>query len=108
MDHWRATTGAAARAHATAGLFALLAPGGCDPAPDADPTNAALEPLGNPCPRGPGRVFERGAVEDVTNDPPCRLVFRPTGVRLAALGDGSRPDPGQLVVKDSCGRYYST
>ncbi|MYG81654.1 MAG: hypothetical protein F4187_07790 [Gemmatimonadetes bacterium] len=108
MDHWRATTGLAARALATAGLFALLALGGCDPAPDAGPTNAALEPLGNPCPRGPGRVFERGAVEDVTNDPPCRLVFRPTGVRLAALGDGSRHDPGPLVVKDSRGRYYST
>lgn len=60
------------------------------------------------CPRGPHLlVTEKGVVRDVTNDPPCRLVFRKTGVRLAAVADGSRPDPGPLVVKDSRGRYYS-
>ncbi len=36
MDRWRATAGAAARAPATAGLFAMLALGSCDPAPEAD------------------------------------------------------------------------
>lgn len=34
MDRWRAT--AAPRAPATAGLFAMLALGSCDPAPEAD------------------------------------------------------------------------
>ena len=35
---------------------------------------------------------------------PC---CRPTGVRLTGVGDGSRPDPGPLVVRDGRGRYYS-
>lgn len=60
-----------------------------------------------PCPRGVVRVSEKGVLRDVTNEPACRLVFRPTGVRLTAVGDGSRPDPGRLVVKDGRGRYYS-
>ena len=51
---------------------------------------------------------ERGRVRDVTNDPPCRLVFKPTGVRLTGTGDGAHPDPGKLVVRDGRGRYYST
>ncbi len=58
-----------------------------------------------PCPRGPVRVYED--VRAVTNESACRIVFRPTGVRLTAVGDGSRPDPGRLVVKDGRGRYYS-
>lgn len=61
-----------------------------------------------PCPRASGILVERGAIQDVTNEPPCRLVFRRTGVRLTASPDGSRPDPGRLVVKDGRGRYYST
>ena len=100
--------GVAAKVLVVAGVFALLALASCDPAPGSDSADAALDPLGNPCPRGPGRVFEKGIVEDVTNEPPCHLVFRPTGVRLNAVGDGSRPDPGRTVVKDSRGRYYST
>ena len=60
------------------------------------------------CPREPPRaVTEKGVVRDVTGDPPCRLVFRKTGVRLTAAPDGSRPDPGPTVVKDGRGRYYS-
>lgn len=108
MDDLSAMAGVAAKALAVAGMFALLALASCDPAPGGDSADVALDPVGNPCPRGPGRAYGRGTVEDVTNDPPCRLVFRPTGVRLTSLGDGSRPDPGQLVVKDSRGRYYST
>ena len=30
------------------------------------------------------------------------------GVRLSAVSEGSRPDPGQLFVKDGRARYYST
>jgi hypothetical protein len=51
---------------------------------------------------------ERGTIQDVTNEAPCRLVFRSTGVRLTGIADGSRPDPGRFVVKDGRGRYYST
>ena len=90
-------------------LFALLAVASCEPAPANDePADAALEVEGEPCPREPARAVFKGTVADVTNDPPCRLVFRPTGVRLNAVADGSRPDPGLLVVKDGRGRYYST
>ena len=60
------------------------------------------------CPRGPEiAITEKGAVREVVGSPPCRLVFRRTGVRLTA-GDGSRPDPGPLLVRDGRGRYYST
>ena len=61
-----------------------------------------------PCPRGPTKVFKKGIVEDMVNRASCHLVFRPTGLRLTAVADGSRPDPGRTVVKDSRGRYYST
>lgn len=61
-----------------------------------------------PCPRGPGiAITEKGVVREVVGSPPCRLVFRRSGVRLTA-GDGSRPDPGPMLVRDGRGRYYST
>ncbi len=60
-----------------------------------------------PCPRGPRISHSKGSIRDVTNAPPCRLSFRPTGVRLTGIADGSRPDPGPLVVRDGRGRYYS-
>ena len=60
-----------------------------------------------PCPREPTILYGKGAIQDVSNDPPCRLVFRPTGVRLTGVAAGSRPDPGPVVVKDGRGRYYS-
>ena len=44
-------------------------------------------------------------IED--REPPCRFVFRPTGVRLEAVVDGSRPDPGTVVLMDGLGRFYS-
>ena len=77
---------------------------GADTAPGSDdaPSSSAA-----PCGRGPGRAYEMGAVEDVTNEPPCEIVFRPTGVRLTGVEDGSWPDPGWLVRKDGRGRYYS-
>ena len=69
---------------------------------------AAQETEAASCPRElPRAVTEKGVVRDVTGDPPCRLVFRKTGVRLTAAPDGSRPDPGPTVVKDGRGRYYS-
>ncbi|MDE2676302.1 MAG: hypothetical protein F4107_00440 [Gemmatimonadetes bacterium] len=69
---------------------------------------AAQEGKGTSCPRDPARaVTEKGVVRNVTGDPPCRLVFRKTGVRLTATPDGSWPDPGPTVVKDGHGRYYS-
>ena len=70
-------------------------------------TLAAQQHTAVPCQRGATRAVFRGDVLGVTNDPPCRLVFRPTGVRLTAVADGSRPDPGRLVEKDGRGRYYS-
>lgn len=93
---------------AATALFTLLAFGGCEPAPADSEAAEALEGEGEPCPRGPARAVSKGTVADVTNDPPCLLVFRSTGVRLTAVPDGSRPDPGPLVVKDGRGRYYST
>ena len=94
---------------AATAVVALLAFVSCEPAPaDDEPAGTALEVEGEPCPREPARAVFKGTVADVTNDPPCRLVFRPTGVRLTAVPDGSRPDPGPLVVKDGRGRYYST
>ena len=73
--------------------FALLClAGGCggDPEPGSD-TAGDLD-----CARKPARTFEKSAVIDVDGDPPCRLVFRKTGVRLTAVADGSRPDPGRI------------
>lgn len=62
-----------------------------------------------PCPRGTPRSFPAGAATTVDDDnPPCRIVFRDTGIRLEASSDGSRPDPGRTVVVDSHGRYLST
>ena len=62
---------------------------------------------GTPCSRGPARSFEEGSITDVKGKPPCRLVLRKTGVRLDAVADGSRLDPGMTIVKDGRGRYYS-
>lgn len=58
MDRWRAKAGAEAKALATAGLFALLALGSCDPATDADSADAALE-LGKPLSSRPGTGWQR-------------------------------------------------
>ncbi len=68
---------------------------------------AAQTSEATPCPREPAIFYTKGSVRDVTNEPPCRLFFRPTGVRLTGAADGSRPDPGPLVVRDGRGRYYS-
>lgn len=58
-----------------------------------------------PCTRPPERDFVVAEVVDRT--PPCRIAFRETGVRLEAVADGSRPDPGQTVLADSDGRFIS-
>ena len=71
----------------------------------------AAPPAGSeasPCPSSGEYSYERVAIQDVTNEAACRLVFRSTGVRLTGVADGSRPDPGRVVVKDGRGRYYST
>ena len=61
-----------------------------------------------PCPRKTPRSFAPGSVTLVKDEkPPCRIVFRAAGVRLDADPDGTRPDPGNLVVRDSRGRFYS-
>ena len=63
----------------------------------------------SPCPRKAPRDFARGTVTKIEDEkPPCRLIFRETGVRLEAVTDGSRPDPGRNAVVDSDGRFYST
>ena len=62
----------------------------------------------NPCPRKAPRDFPAGSVMEIKDrEPPCRFVFRPTGVRLEAVVDGSRPDPGTVVLMDGLGRFYS-
>ena len=62
----------------------------------------------SPCPRKPERSFAVGSVTVIEDErPPCRVEFRETGIRLEAVADGSRPDPGRTVLVDSNGRYYS-
>ena len=62
----------------------------------------------DPCPRKAQRSFDLGEVVVVKDGkPPCRLVFRETGLRLVAVSDGSRPDPGRTVLRDSKGLFYS-
>ena len=67
-----------------------------------------VEEATEPCPRQPELAFGRGSVIELEDrDPPCRFVFRTTGVRLEASADGTRPDPGPTVVMDRSGRFYS-
>ena len=61
------------------------------------------------CPRSPARAFAAGSVTVVEEqEPPCRIEFRNTGIRLEAVADGSRPDPGPTIVVDSDGRFITT
>ena len=61
-----------------------------------------------PCPRNPGHTFAAGSVTEISDgEPPCRIEFRDTGIRLQAVADGSRPDPGRTLVVDSDGRFIS-
>ena len=84
-----------------------LGPGGrysgtrpLEPPPPRDVAGAA-----DPCPREPARIFPPGAETEIEDGQvPCRAGFRRTGVRLTADRDGSRPDPGPRVVRDSRGR----
>ena len=60
------------------------------------------------CPREAERSFPVGSVHRIPDrTPPCRIGFRASGIRLAAIADGSRPDPGRRVVLDSDGRFIS-
>lgn len=61
------------------------------------------------CSRSPKRAFGLGNVIEIGDDgpAPCRIEFHPTGVRLEAVADGSRPDPGRTVVVDTDGRFIS-
>lgn len=62
----------------------------------------------SPCLADPGRSVASGRVMVIGDrNPPCRIEFRETGIRLEAGADGERPDPGLTVVVDSNGRYYS-
>ncbi len=61
-----------------------------------------------PCPRNPARGYTVGSVTEIKDSkPPCRIEFRETGIRLEAVADGSRPDPGRTVLVDSNGRFIS-
>lgn len=60
------------------------------------------------CPRKAERSFPVGSVTRIPNaTPPCRIEFRAAGIRLEAVADGSRPDPGRTLVLDSDGRFIS-
>ena len=75
----------------------------------AAPPVASADNRQDPCPRKAPQPFPAGSVMEIDDgEPPCRIVFRPTGVRLEAEVDGSRPDPGPTVVMDGRGRFYST
>ena len=61
-----------------------------------------------PCPRSPEQAFQAGVVIEIGDEePPCRIEFGDTGIRLDAVADGSRPDPGPTIVVDSDGRFMS-
>ena len=61
------------------------------------------------CPRSPARAFAAGSVTEIgEREPPCRIEFRNTGIRLEAVADGSHPDPGPMIVVDSDGRFITT
>lgn len=60
------------------------------------------------CPRGPeGSLAAGGVIEIKDRNPPCRIEFGDTGIRLAPIAGGGRPDPGPAVVVDSNGRFFS-
>ncbi len=60
------------------------------------------------CRGEPGRALPTGNVTVISDRrPPCRIEFRETGIRLEAVADGSHPDPGRAVVRDSNGRYIT-
>lgn len=68
-----------------------------------------VDDSGESCPRAPARTVAPGSVTEIADgNVPCRAEFRRTGIRLATSPDGSWPDPGPHVVRDSRGRYYST
>ena len=61
-----------------------------------------------PCPRSPQRAFQAGSVIEIGDEEPlCRIEFRDTGIRLDAVADGSRPDPGPTIVADPDGLFMS-
>ena len=83
--------------HVASGLAVLLALAG----PGAGGNGPA-------CPRGAERSFALGGVAEITErNPRCRIEIRETGIRLEAIEDGSRPDPGRTVMVDSNGRFIS-
>ena len=84
---------------------------GLEPGPTAPlPAQAAQDRDArvSPCPRAEERTFPIGSVTRVAEEkPPCRIRFRETGIRLDAVADGSRPDPGRTVLVDSNGRFIT-
>lgn len=82
-----------------AGLFVLPALAGSGAVADGQVSS---------CPRKAARFVAAGSVTDIADaEPPCRIEFRTTGIRLEAVGDGARPDPGRTVLVDSDGRFIS-
>ena len=48
-----------------------------------------------------------GVTEIADRKPRCRVEFQEIGIRLEAVADGSRPDPGRTILVDSNGRFIS-
>jgi hypothetical protein len=64
----------------------------------------------NPCPRPTARRFAPAEIVEL-NSPDrflCRIEFRESGIQLLPHPNGTRPDPGQRVIRDSRGRFYTT
>ena len=93
--------GSPKRAIAVPLSLALFLPSGAPGGPD-DPRHA-------PCRRAAPLPFAPGEIVEIPDaEAPCRVEVRETGVRLLSVEDGSRPDPGFVVVRDGRGRFYST
>ena len=60
------------------------------------------------CRRQPARSIPPGGETGIREgNPPCRIEFGETGVRLKGVVGGPHPDPGRTVVVDSNGRYIT-
>jgi hypothetical protein len=79
---------------------------GCTPDESAEMVDSGAPTI---CSSAPESTFAIGStvlIEDIA--PPCRLVFQETGTVLRADPNGARPDPGNQVVQDGRGRFYTT
>lgn len=83
----------------------LLGAAGCDGAPERRPVSAAAAACGADTTASASDRIRELVIPDA--EPPCELVFVPTGVVLSSDPNGDWPDPGSFHARDSRGRYYT-